>query len=179
MSVSSSSFSFSISFRSNEGLVKHSDRISSTLFIQGVVIRAWNNIASGAFRKLIAAPTDSKESAIFSGPIFREPLIKSLVASSAIPWWFFGSSATPARMLPWTATVGFSVVRYRRHLTPLAIECSSTSLGRSESMPMRVPHAYRSANCSVLNSQILPRDLRDLVRSYLGQFVNQLRHCLE
>src|SRR3989442_9502779 len=82
-------------------------------------------------------------------------------------------------MLPWTATVGLSVVRYRRHLTPLAIECSSTSLGRSESMPMRVPRAYRSANCSVLNSQILPRDLRDLVRCYLGQFVNQLRNCLK
>src|SRR5436309_7176013 len=179
MSVSSSSFSFSTSLLSNEGLARHSDRISRTLFIQGVVIRAWNNIASGVFRKLIAAPTDSKESAIFSGRSFRDPRIKSLVASSAIPWWFLGSGAVPVLMLPWTATVGLSAVRYSRHLTPLAIEDSSTSLGRSESMPMIVPHAYSSTNRPVLRGQILPCDLRDLLGSYLRQFVNQFRHRLE
>src|SRR3989441_4905381 len=179
MSVSSSSFSFSTSLLSNEGLVRHSARISRTLFIQGVVIRAWNNIASGVLRKLIAAPMDSKESAIFSGRSFRDPRIKSLVASSAIPCWLLGSVAVPARMLPWTATVGLSVVRYSRHLTPLAIECSSTSLGRSESMPMVVPHTYGPANCPVLDRQIFPGDFRDLLSSYPRQLLDQLRHRLK
>src|SRR5207249_2724278 len=113
------------------------------------------------------------ESAIFSGPSFREPRIRSLVASSAIPCWVLGSVAVPARMLPWTATVGLSVVRYSRHLTPLAIECSSTSLGRSESMPMVVPHTYGPTDCPVLDRQIFPGDFRDLLSSYPRQLLDQ------
>src|SRR5467141_3902938 len=179
MSVRSPSRSRSMSRGERAGLVRQSATTPRTRFVQGLVIRAWKMMLSWEFRKEIAAPTDSRRSATLTAPSFRVPLIRRREVSSARPDFPDGSDEVPARMLPWTATVGLFAFLYRRHLTPGPAGCSSTSFARSVSRPMVVPYANAPAHRPVLFCHLFRGDLRDLRRRYFLQLLNKSSHSLE
>src|SRR5260370_34239573 len=98
--------------------------------------------------------------------------------SSARPDFPDGSEEVPARILPWTATVGLFAFLYRRHLIPGPAGCSSTSFAGSVSRPMGVPYANAPSHRPVLISQVCRGDLRDLCGRRFRLLLNMPRHRL-
>src|SRR2546427_1613931 len=130
---------------------------------------------SCVFRKLATAPTDSSMLASFAGPIFADPRTKSRAVSSANPAFSGGSNAMPARMLPYTVSVGFCLLVYTRYRTPSVASWILTRFGSSVSRPISYhlrPDPDASTDCTILRAQILPCSLRHLFRAHFGEFLD-------